>query len=150
MIRKRYTEGWRTGREREADTALLLLSSTGDCHALNSGDKIVAMVKFADSGHGNDSSIFTGDSFPPCVRSAFSCLKPDVSEVLDRVDHLTVKVRRPIIDQISRRRVLGEGLPQLLRNPSARWMSSDFPIKNAPAVIVRFGVSELRLWMLSL
>jgi len=28
-------------------------------------------------------------------------------------------------------------------------MASDFPMKNAPAVIVRFGVSELRLWMSS-
>jgi len=37
---------------------------------------------------------------------------------LDRVYHLTVEVRRPIKDQVFRRRIVGESLSQLLRDPT--------------------------------
>jgi len=55
------------GAEGVVNARQILLSRSsqvpGDCHALDSGGKIVAMIKSADSGHENDSSIFTGIHF---------------------------------------------------------------------------------------
>ena len=53
----------------------------------------------------------------------------------DRVDHLSIEVRRPIKDQIFRRGIVGECFSQLLYNPGSRRMSSDLPMQDSPPVM---------------
>jgi hypothetical protein len=51
---------------------------------------------------------------------------------LDGTDHLLIEVRGPVENQILRRSVIGECFPQLLHDPGAARMASDFPMQNSP------------------
>jgi len=58
-----------------------------------------------------------------------------VIQDFDRIYHILIEVRRPIEDQILRRRIAGECLPQLLHDPSTAWVSGHIAMKNTPPVM---------------
>ncbi len=56
-------------------------------------------------------------------------------EYLRRLDNLDVEDCVPVVDQVSRHGVIGEGLPQLLPNPRGSWMPSDIEVQDLPSIV---------------
>ena len=138
------------GAEGVVNARQILLSRSsqvpGDCHALDSGGKIVAMIKSADSGHENDSSIFTGIRFRDASsrRSFIQCqMRPVFMVIADilfqKSSQMTLVQHDDMIEQV----------PAAVANPALcnailPWLRKLVRFGSRPSVLIVSTTSALK------